>query len=729
MNKKSTLLLVILTSFIFNVNSQTFEHGPEIADTHINEKWQILEGEADLDSFEGESVIILNDDSIITPKLGALDYLSDSFTVSFDAYFDIVQRAISYQTYEVRLWSGIGKVAVSSSKGEGYYGPIAFLRHGIRLKERIGDSEVISHQEFNNLLKGELTEGVWRSIKIAYRQGNLKLLIDEQEVYTINSFKYKPTMISIGAQNTESKIPLKKFIKNIKIEGISLSDNINEPTNDESDSQINENPINDSNLGLVPIDESKGVGWRLAARDPNNYGDIGNNAIDISYSKGASNEVGATGSNSVAMGYNTMAAGKSSLAMGHNSKATGDYANAFGQRSIASGLASNAFGSSAVASGDYSFAYGYFTQALGKNSFAFGNGAKAIGDFSISIGQNSMSKNGSISIGKETEATAELSVALGHKNLARGTYSFAIGDRTTADGITSVALGALTKASNFYSMAVGYESKAIGQTSFATGFLTEAIGKNSFSLGENTKARGSTSVAMGKKSQANGNTSLATGTETKSEGENSATFGKNTISNAPNSVAMGVGTVAQSDNSLVIGQYNELVFTNNEILFQIGRGTEDYRIDAFKVYKNGNANLSQNLSVRRLDEMSDKRLKKDIDELSYGLKEILQLNPKSYFWKNQENNQKSMGLIAQDVRKVIKEIVSESNDKDKTLTISYTSLIPVLINAIQDQQQIIENQNSKINALNKELINNEEALNNLNERVKQIESFLTPKQL
>ena len=48
---------------------------------------------------------------------------------------------------------------------------------------------------------------------------------------------------------------------------------------------------------------------------------------------------------------------------------------------------------------------------------------------------------------------------------------------------------------------------------------------------------------------------------------------------------------------------------------------------------------------------------------------------------------------------IIKEIVHVSDDKDKTLSVSYTELIPVLIKAIKEQQAIIDNQQKQIDQL------------------------------
>jgi hypothetical protein len=98
---------------------------------------------------------------------------------------------------------------------------------------------------------------------------------------------------------------------------------------------------------------------------------------------------------------------------------------------------------------------------------------------------------------------------------------------------------------------------------------------------------------------------------------------------------------------------------------------------------------------------SDKRLKKDVEALPYGLAEIMVLEPKAYNWKNREQKYKSLGLIAQDVQKLMPEVVSVGEDKKHTLGLSYTELVPVLINAVKEQQTIISEQNKKIDNLMK----------------------------
>ena len=87
---------------------------------------------------------------------------------------------------------------------------------------------------------------------------------------------------------------------------------------------------------------------------------------------------------------------------------------------------------------------------------------------------------------------------------------------------------------------------------------------------------------------------------------------------------------------------------------------------------------------------SDRRLKTNIHNTIYGLKEIMRLQPVSWNWKDKSlNTSRQLGFIAQDVKRIVPEIVS-GNEQSETLSINYTELIPVLVNAIKEQQQQIE---------------------------------------
>jgi hypothetical protein len=81
---------------------------------------------------------------------------------------------------------------------------------------------------------------------------------------------------------------------------------------------------------------------------------------------------------------------------------------------------------------------------------------------------------------------------------------------------------------------------------------------------------------------------------------------------------------------------------------------------------------------------SDERLKGNIQPLRSSLATVLQLQGKSYRLLDQPSGTNDIGLIAQDVEKVLPEIVSETEDGYKAIV--YQSLTAVLIEAMKEQQ-------------------------------------------
>ncbi len=93
-------------------------------------------------------------------------------------------------------------------------------------------------------------------------------------------------------------------------------------------------------------------------------------------------------------------------------------------------------------------------------------------------------------------------------------------------------------------------------------------------------------------------------------------------------------------------------------------------------------------------QQSDRRLKKDIAPLTGGLAAIEKLNPVKYHWRQKEyperhfTSKEQIGLIAQEVKEVLPQIVSQGSDGMYSL--DYAHLTPVLISAVKKQQQEIK---------------------------------------
>ena len=247
-------------------------------------------------------------------------------------------------------------------------------------------------------------------------------------------------------------------------------------------------------------------------------------------------------------------------------------------------------------------------------------------------------------------------------------------------------------ASGIYSTAMGLDTTASGDVSTSMGRDTSASGGHSTAMGRDTSASGDYSTAMGRDTSASGYTSTAIGSFTTASGDYSTAMGRDTSASGDYSTAMGANTEASDYASTVIGQYNLLgsTLTNNATQFStentafvIGNGTDFYnRSDALTVLFDGTTTIAGDLNVN-----SDARLKSNIISLGSTLSKLLQIDGKSYTMKKDESEKQKIGLLAQDIEKVFPELVSESNG---IKSVNYQGLVPVLINALKEQQTEID---------------------------------------
>ena len=96
---------------------------------------------------------------------------------------------------------------------------------------------------------------------------------------------------------------------------------------------------------------------------------------------------------------------------------------------------------------------------------------------------------------------------------------------------------------------------------------------------------------------------------------------------------------------------------------------------------------SGSITCVNLNSTSDINLKKDIEVISDANDILSQINGIRFSWKS--DGKKCVGVIAQEVEKVLPELVVESENEQKTKTVNYQGLIGVLIEAVKDQQKQI----------------------------------------
>ena len=140
---------------------------------------------------------------------------------------------------------------------------------------------------------------------------------------------------------------------------------------------------------------------------------------------------------------------------------------------------------------------------------------------------------------------------------------------------------------------------------------------------------------------------------------------------------------------------------NTDEKFEIGNNTTGTGNVRFRVTGTG-AVFAAN-DVVAFNSFSDKRLKTDIKPTTGNLEKILKLEPIEYRWKDgSRDGKKEIGLIAQEVEKIVPEVVRENyrlSDDDETLykQVDYEHLVSTLIGAVQEQQKQINELKSIIN--------------------------------
>jgi len=92
---------------------------------------------------------------------------------------------------------------------------------------------------------------------------------------------------------------------------------------------------------------------------------------------------------------------------------------------------------------------------------------------------------------------------------------------------------------------------------------------------------------------------------------------------------------------------------------------------------------------------SDERFKKDIKPIDNALSRIDSIDGVYFTYKDTE--EKSIGVIAQDIQKILPEVVSEDNNG--YLGVNYSGIVPVLIEAVREQNNIIKDLEDRISDL------------------------------
>ena len=154
-----------------------------------------------------------------------------------------------------------------------------------------------------------------------------------------------------------------------------------------------------------------------------------------------------------------------------------------------------------------------------------------------------------------------------------------------------------------------------------------------------------------------------------------------------------------ADNTSLGYQAGDVITTGDNNI-TIGKDADPSAADADNEITLGNSsNDTIRCNTQTISSLSDARDKTDINQLELGLDFIDSLKPVKFKWQTRDGNSKDgsyeAGFIAQDFQKVQKDYdavylkLVHDNNPEK-LEASYGKLVPVLVKAIQELKQEIE---------------------------------------
>ncbi len=393
-----------------------------------------------------------------------------------------------------------------------------------------------------------------------------------------------------------------------------------------------------------------------------------------------------TGNSNTALGYDALfnnTSGNYNIANGMGalrSNTTGSYNIAIGDSA-----AFNNDGNRNIAVGSYSL----FSNTTGNDLIAIGDSAlyeNRTGAANVALGTRALLNN----------TTGTYNIANGYKalyNNQTGSYNIAIGDSALGNNLVGNSNIALGYAALFQNV-VGDKNIAIGDSAlYSHDPVSPGTGIRNVALGNSALSRipdGNYNVAIGHAamSEAFG------GDFNTAVGAYAFTFGAGAIPPYDNITAIGYQTPVTGGNQVHLGNTSVI-----EIAGQVN----------FSTY-------------------SDARIKEDVQENVVGLPFILRLRPVTYHlnihkqnelmgipdlgeWKGKYDIEKITfsGFLAQEVKKAAEETgynfsgVKEPRSERDLYKLTYAEFVVPLVKAVQEQQEIIEQQKRKIQELEKKL--------------------------
>ena len=112
---------------------------------------------------------------------------------------------------------------------------------------------------------------------------------------------------------------------------------------------------------------------------------------------------------------------------------------------------------------------------------------------------------------------------------------------------------------------------------------------------------------------------------------------------------------------------------------------------------------------------------RSIGDVSDAADKIMQLRPVSFIYKNDASGTIQYGLIAEEVAKVLPELVSYSQEDNKPFSVRYGAIAPMLLHVVQKQEEKIRRMDSQEVYQNRQIDVLIDRIAQLEQKVKELE--------
>lgn len=279
-------------------------------------------------------------------------------------------------------------------------------------------------------------------------------------------------------------------------------------------------------------------------------------------------------------------------------------------------------------------------------------------------------------------------IVLGTSASASSRESVVIGNSASDGGFEAVSVGNQAQG-GYFTVAIGSRANCGGTNSIAIGFASGAGGGGyNVAIGQGSQSTGTTSVCVGSNAEDSGgtnNVSLGNSSLTPSGGT-SVSLGYNAGSannnGADNVIIANVG-VAHESNVIRIGTQGTGAGQQNACYIA---GIDGVSITGAAVLCSSSGQLG--------DVVSSLRFKEDVVSIT-DTNSLSQLKPVSFKYKSEKEKNTHFGLIAEEVEKVIPELVIYDKNK-QPYSVAYHELPVLLLAEIQKLRQEVNELKAKI---------------------------------